>query len=91
MITPADHFRVIEIRPSRPLPQMEAHALVPQYALEPAPRKLDDGGGTSTVTQIINDNLSSALTQISVLNQMIACFNITCNGDGTLSWTFTCP
>lgn len=93
MISPNDHFRSIKIREMPSLPQVQAHPLVPRYALEPDPRGGSAGDAASqaaSITQIFNNNLSNVMIQVSDLQNQIDCFSITCNEDGTLSWTFEC-
>lgn len=91
MTEPQDHFAVIKIRDMAPLPEQRAHPLVPRYALEPEPRGSSSGDSAAqmgSIIQVFNNNLANVLVQIGDLQDQIDGFEIVCNGDGTLSWSY---
>ncbi len=93
MIDPRDHFAAIQIRPMDALPEKKWHALVPRYALEPEPRSVGASSSdsqVSSIVQVFNDNLSNVTLLVGDLQHQIDCFEISCNEDGTISWTFEC-
>lgn len=86
MITALDHQRAIQIQRTAPFITQRAHPLVPQYALEPAPR-LVGSGDTSPVSQAFDDNLSNLYQIYADLRARMdrATLDLECNVDGTLS------
>lgn len=90
-ITPESHQRRIpHVRFS--VPVSKKNRLVPRYEMEgtPAPSNNTDSSASGNGGGGGSNPDPSTLTQIQIIQSQIDCFNIVCNDDGTLSWTFEC-
>jgi len=92
VVSPVDHFSKIPNVPFK-VPVARKNRLVARHEMEGTPLPGNNteasasgqgtgGGGGGGETQNAQN--------IQVIFDMLDCFEITCNADGTLSWTFEC-